>query len=117
MMPAEQASRAARFKRLILPLALFGLLVAAHALAADLLDRAGLVERLLSPSGLDAIVALLAALVLFGLRLTLFFVAPGVTVAWCLLRLAGPRTPPSRDAQPRGDALRSSSAASPRSTP
>jgi hypothetical protein len=68
--------------RLLVPLLLDALLVVAHWLVADALDRAGLVERLLSPSGLDAVVALLAALVLFGLRFAVFFVAPALTLAW-----------------------------------
>jgi hypothetical protein len=73
--------------RLLVPLLLDGVLVIAHWLVADALDRAGLVERLLSPSGLDAIVALLAALVLFGLRFAVFFVAPALTLAWWVVVL------------------------------
>ncbi|MFO0713576.1 MAG: hypothetical protein U0353_27235 [Sandaracinus sp.] len=57
-----------------------------HDLLALALDRLGLVERLLSPSGLDVLLALGAALVLFGLRLTLLVVAPalvlGLAGAW-----------------------------------
>lgn len=66
------------------------LLVAAAAIVHDLaalgLDRVGLVERLLSPAGLDAIGALIAALGLFALRLGLVLLAPpilaGLATAW-----------------------------------
>lgn len=51
--------------------------VALHAALARALDRAGLVERLLAPSGAGAAVAAVAALALYGLRLGLLFVAPG----------------------------------------
>lgn len=61
-------------------------LAIAHVLLALALDRLGLVERLLSPSGLDAVLALIAALVLFGLRLVLLVLAPalllGLVGAW-----------------------------------
>ena len=48
------------------------------------LDRVGLVERLLSPSGAGVAVALVAAIAMYALRLGLIFVAPGVLVAWGL---------------------------------
>lgn len=52
-----------------------------HELLARGLDRAGLIERLLSPSGAGAVAALVAAVVLYALRLGLLFVAPGVVLA------------------------------------
>jgi hypothetical protein len=65
-------------------LAATGLCIASLAITHDLLalglDRLGLVERLLSPSGLDAVLALIAALVLFGLRLVLLVLAPAVVL-------------------------------------
>ena len=78
--PDTQRSGLAR--QLLAPLVLDLLLVVAHWFGAYALDQAGLIERLLSPSGLDAIVALLAALVLFGLRFAVFFIAPALTLAW-----------------------------------
>lgn len=87
--------------RLAVSLALCTALIGAHALVADLLDRAGLVERLLSPSGLDAVAALAAALVLFGLRFAVFFVLPGALFASCLLAFVGPPSPPQTPAQPK----------------
>ncbi len=52
-----------------------------HEALARGLDRAGLIERLLSPSGAGAAVALVAAVVMYALRLGLLFVVPGVVVA------------------------------------
>lgn len=49
------------------------------------LDRIGLIERLLSPSGAGVAVALVAALVMYALRLALIFVAPGAVVAWVVI--------------------------------
>lgn len=71
-------------------LASTGLAIASLAILHDLLalglDRLGLIERLLSPSGLDAVLALVAALVLFALRLGLVVLAPalvlGLLGAW-----------------------------------
>ncbi len=48
------------------------------------LDRLGLIERLLSPSGAGVAVALVAALGMYALRLALIFVAPGALVGWAL---------------------------------
>jgi hypothetical protein len=84
-------------------LASTGLAIASLAIAHDLLalglDRLGLVERLLSPSGLDAVLALIAALVLFGLRLALLVLAPalvlGLVGAW-VTTLVLRRPPPRR---------------------
>ncbi|MBX7194939.1 MAG: hypothetical protein K1X94_22995 [Sandaracinaceae bacterium] len=72
-----------------------------HDLLALALDRLGLVERLLSPSGLDVLLALGAALVLFGLRLTLLVVAPalvlGLAGAWLTtIALRSPARRPRR---------------------
>lgn len=50
----------------------------------QVLDRVGLVERLLSPSGAGVALALVAALAMYALRLGLIFVAPGVLLAWGL---------------------------------
>ncbi|MDB4931008.1 MAG: hypothetical protein JWM10_3492 [Myxococcaceae bacterium] len=55
--------------------------IAAHEALARALAAAGLVERLLSPSGPGAALALVAALALYGLRLGLLFVAPGLVAA------------------------------------
>lgn len=55
--------------------------VVLHELLARGLDRAGLIERLLSPSGVGAVVALVAAVALYALRLGLLFVVPGVVLA------------------------------------
>lgn len=49
------------------------------------LDRVGLIERLLSPSGAGAVVALVAALAMYALRLALIFVAPGLVVSWAVI--------------------------------
>ena len=83
------ARRSGIARRLLLPLFLDFVLVVAHWLVAYALDRASLIERLLSPSGLDAIVALLAALALFGLRFVVFFVAPALTFAWLVFVVSG----------------------------
>lgn len=84
------STNAPRRERTWVALASTGLGIATLAIAHDLLalglDRLGLVERLLSPSGLDALLALIAALVLFGLRLSLLVLAPalalGLLGAW-----------------------------------
>lgn len=81
------ARRSGIGRRLLVPLLLDAVLALAHWLLADVLDQAGVVERLLSPSGLDAMVALLAALALFGLRFAVFFVAPALTLAWWVVVL------------------------------
>jgi hypothetical protein len=52
-----------------------------HDLLAIALDRLDLIPRLLSPSGLDVIVALLSALVLFALRLSLLTLGPAILLA------------------------------------
>lgn len=59
-------------------------LLAYHALVLAL-DRIGLIERLLSPSGAGVVLALVAALVMYALRLALIFVAPGVVAAWLVI--------------------------------
>jgi len=61
------------------------------------LDRMGLIERLLSPSGAGVALALVAALSMYALRLALIFVAPGVVVAWLLIAALEAR----RSARPR----------------
>ncbi len=58
-----------------------------HEALARGLDRAGLIERLLSPSGGGAVVALVAAVALYALRFGLLFVVPGVVVARALIDL------------------------------
>ena len=83
------AQRSGVARQLLVPLVLDVLLVVTHWLVAYALDQAGLIERLLSPSGLDVIVALLAALALFGLRFAVFFVAPALTLAWWVGVLGG----------------------------
>lgn len=65
------------------------LAIALHEALARGLAAAGLVERLLSPSGPGAALALVAALALYGLRLGLLFVAPGVVLARLLAALVG----------------------------
>lgn len=55
--------------------------IALHEVLARALDHVGLVERLLSPSGAGLALPLVAALVMYGLRLALLFVAPGWLVA------------------------------------
>ncbi|WP_053237125.1 hypothetical protein [Sandaracinus amylolyticus] len=54
-------------------------LAIAHEVLAIALDRADLIERLLSPS-VDALIAIPFALALYAMRLVLFFVAPGLVV-------------------------------------
>jgi hypothetical protein len=77
-------------------LGLLGALALAHELLAAALDRAELVELLLSPS-LDALVALPLALLLYALRLGLLFLGPGIA----LLALAAiARRAVVRDAPP-----------------
>ena len=57
-------------------------MLALHELLARLLDHVGLIERLLSPTpGLDTVLALLAAAVLYALRLGLYFVCPALVLA------------------------------------
>jgi hypothetical protein len=63
--------------------------VALHEALARGLAAAGLVERLLSPSGPGVALALVAALALYGLRLGLLFVAPGVVLARLVAALVG----------------------------
>jgi len=65
-------------------------LLLAHELLARALDRLDLIERLLSP-GLDALIALPFALVLYAIRLALVFVAPAV-VAIAAIRALPIRT-------------------------
>ncbi len=64
--------------------------IAAAALAHEglcrWLVRAGVVERLLAAGGVTA-GALLAAALLFALRLALVFVAPGVVLGWVVVEL------------------------------
>lgn len=69
------------------------LLIAFHAVLARVLDEAGLVERLLSPSGFKATPIALLGLLFFVLRLTLIFVAPGVVLALLILRWPKHRQP------------------------
>lgn len=52
-----------------------------HDLLALVLDRAGLVEQLLSPYEASAVIALIAALVLFALRLGLVLLGPALALA------------------------------------
>lgn len=59
--------------------------VALHEGLARGLARAGLIERLLAPSGAWALVALVAAVALYTLRLALLFVVPGLLVARLLI--------------------------------
>jgi hypothetical protein len=58
--------------------------VAAHEVATRVCDRVGLVERMLSPGGGGAVVAVaaVATVALFALRLGVVFVLPG----WLLAR-------------------------------
>ena len=58
-----------------------GSLAVIHDLFAIALDRLDLIPRLLSPSGLDVILALLSALVLFALRLSLLTLGPAILLA------------------------------------
>jgi hypothetical protein len=66
-------------------------LVAVWAVVHDLLvlalDRAGLVEQLLSPNETSAIGALVAAVALYGLRLGLVALGPGVVASALILAL------------------------------
>lgn len=62
--------------------AAMALALGAYMALVRLLDRVGLIERLLSPSGAGAALALVAALAMYALRIGLIFVAPGVVVAW-----------------------------------
>jgi len=71
-----------RWKKRVAASALALLVYEALVLA---LDRMGLIERLLSPSGAGVAVALVAALSMYTLRLALIFVAPGVVVGWVLI--------------------------------
>jgi len=78
--------------RAALGLVALGGLAVLHDLLAIALDRAGLIERLLSPHDASALLAVAAALALYALRLSLVVVAPGVVVAtlalWALQRHA-----------------------------
>lgn len=56
-------------------------LAALHELGLRVLDRVHVVERLLSPNGLDGLVLPIAAVLVLVLRLFLFLVAPGLLVA------------------------------------
>ncbi len=71
-----------------------------HDLLALGLDRAGLIERLLSPYEASALLAVAAALVLYALRLVLLVVGPGLVLAtlalWALEMPTAYRTATSR---------------------
>lgn len=67
-----------------------GALLVLHVALVHALDALGLVERLLAPSGLAALVVLPLALLLFAVRLSALFVMPGLCAAallfWALRR-------------------------------
>jgi len=72
-------------------------LLLVHAGLATWCDRAGLVERVLSPGGAGVVPAVVAAVVLLGLRIVLVFVVPGCVVSrivlavWARARVANGR--------------------------
>jgi len=78
----REEQKIARFPRRTLMIA--GAIGLLHLVVAYLLDAAGLIESLLSPSGPRVLVVLPLALLLYALRLTAYFVIPGV-VAGSLL--------------------------------
>jgi len=78
----REEQKIARFPRRTLMIA--GAIGLLHLVVAYLLDAAGLIESLLSPSGPRVLVVLPLALLLYALRLTTYFVIPGV-VAGSLL--------------------------------
>ncbi len=82
MSPVRERERTARV--LTWTTLAVGSVAVLHDLFAIALDHFDLVPRLLSPSGLEVIGALLAALVLFAMRLSLITLGPAV-----LLGLAG----------------------------
>lgn len=71
-----------------------GSLAVIHDLLAIALDHLDVIPRLLSPSGIDAILALIAGLALFALRLSLITLGPAVLLAlagaWLFTLLARP---------------------------
>lgn len=83
--------------------------IGAHEALARGLDRAGLVERLLSPSGAGAAVVLVAAAAMYALRLGLLFVVPGVVVARAVNAALG-RYSASRRARSRASSASAASA-------
>jgi hypothetical protein len=68
-------------------------LLLAHVALAYALDALGLVESLLSPSGLRALAALPLAILFYLVRLALLFVMPGLLLAallfWTARRAGG----------------------------
>ena len=55
-------------------------IVLLHIVVAYVLDAAGLIESLLSPSGVRLLWILPLAMLLYALRLTVYFIVPGVVV-------------------------------------
>jgi hypothetical protein len=76
--PSRVSSQTARFPRRTIAFAL-GLMLL-HFTCAYALDAAGLVESLLSPSGAQLVWILPLAVIFYALRITVFFVVPGVFV-------------------------------------
>ena len=63
-------------------------LVVLHGALARGLDRVDVIARLLAPAGAGVVLSLIAALVLYGLRLVLVFFVPGWLVARAMLAWA-----------------------------
>lgn len=66
-----------------------------HLVVAYVLDAAGLIESLLSPSGPRLLLVLPLAVLFYALRLTVYFVIPGVItgslLVWMMGRVASGR--------------------------
>ncbi|UJR86441.1 Hypothetical protein I5071_85360 [Sandaracinus amylolyticus] len=78
-------------KRVLVGIALLAI---THEALAIALDRADLIERLLSPSA-DALIAIPFALALYAIRLLLLFVAPGLVVIALTARAWSTRSRPA----------------------
>jgi len=74
--PSRMSRQTSRFPRRTIAFAL-GLMLL-HVACAYALDAAGLVESLLSPSGAQLLWILPLAVIFYALRITVFFVVPGV---------------------------------------
>lgn len=67
------------------PLIFAVVILVTHTLIAYALDAAGLIESLLSPSGTRVFWILPLAVIFYALRITAYFIVPGVVVGSLIL--------------------------------
>jgi hypothetical protein len=72
-----------------------------NVLGARLLDRLGLIEGLLSPSGARLLVLVPVAVAFYAARFFAFFVAPGLLLGAAAATLQRPKNSPLGAANPR----------------